>query len=199
MPEQLVRIHPATGHNRVGSADRRRFAESRAESIYIILLEKRICNDVGYVAPVVIPVFTSQSAGNLLDSSGIASCSGVGYIKHIPQLRIAARIINQRDSGRTTVDISAHALVPRFKVGAGGRIGTLCVNHELFMIWIFVELSSGCQERSPVFRAVGQLFCGLFGEFGVIFVFTGHRSPPFHQNLASGQENQTPRRSSDSA
>ena len=67
MVKQLVRIHPAPGHNRVASADRRRFAEPRADCVYIILLEKRICNDVDYVALVVIPVLTSQSSGNLLD------------------------------------------------------------------------------------------------------------------------------------
>ena len=68
MVVDFARIHPAPGYNRVASADRCRFAEPRAEGIYIILLEKRICNDVDYIALVVIPILHREIHCRLLDS-----------------------------------------------------------------------------------------------------------------------------------
>ena len=76
MPEKLVRIHPAPRHDRVGCADSNRFAEPRADCIYIILLKEGICNDVEYVPAVIVPIVHSKPESgifNLVCQPSIAS------------------------------------------------------------------------------------------------------------------------------
>ncbi|MBO4932376.1 MAG: hypothetical protein J6I42_09355 [Clostridia bacterium] len=55
--EIFVRIHPAPAHECIGDTDGRCTAEPCPDAVYIILLQKRICNDVDNFPMVVNPVF----------------------------------------------------------------------------------------------------------------------------------------------
>ena len=173
MPEKFVRIHPAPRHNRIRCADSDRFAEPRTDCVYIILLKERICNDVEYVTAVVVPVIhskpergifnlvcqpavTFQNIGNSVfvpflhrpepDITGIFPCSGVRNIEYVLNFRVISRVVKQHNSGRTTLHIPSHALVPCLKIRTGGRVGTLGENQELFVVWVFVKPCRCCQK-----------------------------------------------------
>ncbi|MBQ8402719.1 MAG: hypothetical protein IJX14_12415 [Clostridia bacterium] len=105
--------------------------------------------------------------------------SCVGKIVHIFQFRGFRIMINQRNPLRATADIPAHGFVPCIVVRTGSCFGTLGINHELFVVGIFVQPGGGIEECSPVLQTVGELSGGSLGEGGVIFVFGfGHPCPP---------------------
>ncbi|MBO4933197.1 MAG: hypothetical protein J6I42_13555 [Clostridia bacterium] len=64
--EIVVRFHPAPAHEGVGDTDGSGIAEPGTDGITIILLQKRICNDVGNFTMVVNPVFLGKMVGNIL-------------------------------------------------------------------------------------------------------------------------------------
>ena len=180
---EFIRLHPAPRHNRVGCADSDGFAEPRADCVYIILLKERICNDVEHITAVIIPVIhsesergifnlvcqpavTFQNIGNSvpvpffhrpeLNTKRIGACSGIRNVKYVTNFRITSRIVKQCDSGRTALHIPSHALVPRLKIRAGGRVGTLGKNQELFVVRIFVQSRRRYQKCLPVFSTVSE-------------------------------------------
>ena len=132
MPEKLIRIHPAPRHNRIRCAYSNRFAKPHADCVYIILLKERICNDVEYVTAVIVPVIHSKPESGIfnlvcqpaitfqnlrnripvslfhspeLNITGIYPCSGVRNIKYVTDFRIISRIIYERNSVLSKLDI----------------------------------------------------------------------------------------------
>ena len=107
-----------------------------------------------------------------------ASLADLGNIENITDFRIISRIIYECNSGRTTLDIPSHALVPSLKIRAGGRVGTLGENQELFMIRIFVQPCRGRQKCLPVFSAVCEKLFRPRSKLCESLVFSRHLCPP---------------------
>ncbi|MBQ9995305.1 MAG: hypothetical protein IJP32_02955 [Clostridia bacterium] len=94
-------------------------------------------------------------------------CSGVRYVENVAQTRRIAAGVQEGNPDGTAPDIPSHAVVPDIIFRTGGRVGTLGVDHELFVIRVFVQSGRGGEEGSPVFHAVGELFSGSFGKVGI--------------------------------
>jgi hypothetical protein len=71
-------------------------------------------------------------------AAGIFPAARVGNIKDVPNPRLVARGINERDSLGAAPDITAHFIVPDLIIGAGHRVRTLGINHELFVVRILI-------------------------------------------------------------
>ncbi|MBQ7930232.1 MAG: hypothetical protein IJ334_04360 [Clostridia bacterium] len=65
--EIFVRIHPAPAHECIGDTDGRCTAEPFPDAVYIILFQKRICNDVGNLPMMVKPVFFREVGSHVFD------------------------------------------------------------------------------------------------------------------------------------
>ena len=85
----------------------------------------------------------------------------VGYVKHIAELGLTARIIHQRDALGAATDIAAHFVVPQIILGAGRRIRALGVDHELFVIGVFIQSRGGFEKARPFLTAVRQAGGGI--------------------------------------
>ncbi|MFQ7453290.1 MAG: hypothetical protein ACLRNQ_19960 [Flavonifractor plautii] len=60
MPEILLRVQPATGHQRIGDAGGGGASERRPYVVIIIFLQKRIFNDAENIPLVVLPIVLCQ-------------------------------------------------------------------------------------------------------------------------------------------
>ena len=123
---------------------------------------------------ILVPFFHSPEP----DITGIFPCSGVRNIENIADFLVTTCIVKQCNSGRTALNVPSNALVPCFKIRAGGRVGTLSVDHELFMVWIFVQPCRRCQKRLPVFGAVSEKFFCPRRKLRESLVFSRHLCPP---------------------
>ncbi|WP_409968034.1 hypothetical protein RFF05_16095 [Bengtsoniella intestinalis] len=104
------------------------------------------------------------------------------YIKDISNFIVIPRGVNEGNAGCPTSHIAIHGIVPQPKFGTGRGIGSLGMDHQLFMERILVEPSHSGKQCRPV----GETGCGLRGahliELGK-FVFRWHGWPPcFTQN-----------------
>ena len=92
---------------------------------------------------------------------GVFTAACVRYIKYIFQFRIISGSVNEGYACIFTPDIAAHLLVPGIIVSAGGGIRALGIDHELFMVGVFVQPSHGSQKCCPVLVAACDLDGGL--------------------------------------
>ena len=108
-----------------------------------------------------------QSGGNCLrmlrvvfpeiGAAGAFGCAGICHIEHIFQLRSVPGVVDEGDTFRTPTNITPHSFVPQFVVRAGRGVGPLGVDHELFVVWVFVQPCGGGKKIRPALIAAGYL------------------------------------------
>ena len=80
---------------------------------------------------------------------GFLPAAGVGHIEHIAQKGLAAAVVDDGNASGTPPHIPAHPLIPEIIFRAGGGVGPLGVDQELFRVRIFIELLSRANLRVP--------------------------------------------------
>ena len=70
--------------------------------------------------------------------AGTGTNTRIRNIEHIAEFRFIPGNIQQGDSFGAPADIAAHPVIPDPVIRAGGRLRALSIDHELFMIGIFV-------------------------------------------------------------
>lgn len=101
------------------------------------------------------------------DSTGVFQTAGIRYVEHIAELRLVASGVNEGDTLGTTAHISAHGLVPDIVLGAGGGVGPLGVDHDLFVVGVLVQSCGGGEKIRPSLIAPGELPGGFFRHLAV--------------------------------
>ena len=71
--------------------------------------------------------------------SGRLPCSGICNVKQVAQARTIAAVVNDCDTHRAALDISAHLLIPDFIAGNGGGFRSLEVDADLFVVGVLVK------------------------------------------------------------
>ena len=106
--------------------------------------------------------------------------AGVRNVKNIFQMWPAAAVLpNQRNAGRASPYPAPHCTVPQFHTGAGGRVGALGVDQELFVKGIFVEAGGRVKVLLPATGTPRNIVGGLSGQFRYQPQFVRHIVPPF--------------------
>ena len=73
-----------------------------------------------------------------IGTAGALRGAGVCNIKHIFQLWSVPGVVDKSDALCAPANITPHSLVPQFVIRAGRGVGALGVDHELFMVGVFV-------------------------------------------------------------
>ena len=105
--------------------------------------------------------------------------SGVAYVKNVVQARESAGFVQQSDALGTPAHIAVHPVVPDVKVGAGGGIRALGVDHQLVCKGVLVQPGCGGQVVRPAFPVPGQTIRRALGKGEIFFGFAWHSVPPF--------------------
>ena len=92
-----------------------------------------------------------------IGTAGAFRGAGIRYIEHIFQLRSVPGVVNEGDALCTSANIAPHSLVPQIIVRAGRGVGPLGVDHELFVVWVFVQPCGGGKKIRPALIAAGYL------------------------------------------
>ncbi|MGY1574765.1 hypothetical protein ACW4V3_11660 [Faecalibacterium duncaniae] len=71
--------------------------------------------------------------------TGIAAHPGVRHIENVVQSGESAGFVQQGDTLGTPAHITVHSVVPDVKVGAGGGIRALGIDHKLIRKWVLVQ------------------------------------------------------------
>ncbi|MST91361.1 hypothetical protein FYJ76_05320 [Ruthenibacterium lactatiformans] len=100
--------------------------------------------------------------------------SGVGHIKDVPQAWIVAAGVDQGNSFGATAHIAPHAVIPEVVFRTGNGIGTLGIDHELFIERILVEPCRRLQKAGPASIAAGDLPRGVIGHLRIELKFAWH-------------------------
>ncbi|WP_223386042.1 hypothetical protein [Faecalibacterium prausnitzii] len=118
--------------------------------------------------------------------TGIAAHPGIAYVKNVVQPGESAGFVQQSDALGTTAHIAVHPVVPDVKVGAGGGIRALGVDHELVRKRVLVQPGCGGQIVRPAFPIPGQavgcalgkgeIFFGFAWHFGLLFQILGYKN-----------------------
>ncbi|WP_181969043.1 hypothetical protein [Faecalibacterium prausnitzii] len=108
--------------------------------------------------------------------TGIAAHPGVRHVKNVVQTGESAGFIQQGDSLGTPAHIAVHPVVPDVKVGAGGSIRALGVDHELVCKTVLVQPGCGGQVVRPAFPIPGQAVGRALGKGEIFFGFAWHFS-----------------------
>ncbi|MFR2973084.1 MAG: hypothetical protein ACLTKU_09640 [Faecalibacterium prausnitzii] len=111
--------------------------------------------------------------------TGIAAHPGVAYVKDVVQPGESAGFVQQGDALGTPAHITVHPVVPDVKVGAGGGIRALGVDHQLVRKTVLVQPGSGGQIVRPAFPVPGQTIRRALGKGEIFFGFAWHSVPPF--------------------
>ena len=111
--------------------------------------------------------------------SGVLPGTGIRHVENIVIARHVAGHIQQRNALCAAPNIPPHRLIPDFIAGAGGRVRTLCINHQLVVKAIFVYVRSRRQKSAPIFPIGGDLPHGLPGKLHIIFQFCHLIAPAF--------------------
>ncbi|MDW2997993.1 hypothetical protein R8C30_08700 [Faecalibacterium prausnitzii] len=111
--------------------------------------------------------------------TGIAAHPGVAYVKDVVQPGESAGFVQQSDALGTPAHIAVHPVVPDVKVGAGGGIRALGVDHQLVRKGVLVQPGCGGQVVCPAFPVPGQSICRALGKGEIFFGFAWHSVPPF--------------------
>ena len=91
----------------------------------------------------------------------------------------SAGFVQQGDALGTPAHIAVHPVVPDVKVGAGGSIRALGVDHELVRKGVLVQPGCGGQVVRPAFPVSGQAVGRALGKCEVFLSFAWHSVPPF--------------------
>ncbi|WP_270834433.1 hypothetical protein [Faecalibacterium prausnitzii] len=108
--------------------------------------------------------------------TGIAAHPGVAYVKDVVQPGESAGFVQQGDALGTPAHITVHPVVPDVKVGAGGGIGALGVDHQLVRKGVLVQPGCGGQIVRPAFPIPGQAVRRALGKGEIFFGFAWHFS-----------------------
>ena len=120
--------------------------------------------------------------------TGIAAHPGVRHIENVVQPGESAGFVQQSDALGTPAHIAVHPVVPDVKVGAGGGIRALGVDHELVGKGVLVQPGRGGQVVRPAFPVPGQAVGRALGKGEIFFGFAWHSVPPFvFEHKKSGQ------------
>ena len=111
--------------------------------------------------------------------TGIAAHPGVAYVKDVVQPGESAGFVQQGDALGTPAHIAVHPVVPDVKVGAGGGIRALGVDHQLVRKGVLVQPGCGSQVVRPAFPIPGQAVGCALGKGEIFFGFAWHSVPPF--------------------
>ncbi|MGA6362617.1 hypothetical protein ACKXF8_10710 [Faecalibacterium prausnitzii] len=111
--------------------------------------------------------------------TGIAAHPGVRHIENVVQSRESAGFVQQGDALCTPAHITVHPVVPDVKVGAGGGIRALGVDHQLVCKGVLVQPRCGGQVVRPAFPVSGQAVGRALGKGEIFFGFAWHSVPPF--------------------
>ncbi|WP_419019140.1 hypothetical protein [Faecalibacterium sp.] len=106
--------------------------------------------------------------------TGIAAHPGVRHIENVMQPWKSAGFVQQSDALGTPAHIAVHPVVPDVKVGAGGGIRALGVDHELVGKGVLVQPGCGGQVVRPAFPVPGQSICRALGKGEIFFGFAWH-------------------------
>ena len=68
-------------------------------------------------------------------------------------------------------NIAAHSFVPKFVVRAGRGVGPLGIDHELFVVWVFVQPCGGGQKICPALIAAGYLRGHVVRQLAVLLQY----------------------------
>ncbi|MEE0250457.1 MAG: hypothetical protein U0H78_05390 [Faecalibacterium sp.] len=112
--------------------------------------------------------------------TGIAAHPGVAYVKDVVQPGKAAGFVQQGDALGSPTHIAVHPVVPDVKIGAGGGIRALGVDHQLVRKGILVQSGCGGQVVRPAFPIPGQAVRRALGKGEIFFGFAWHSVPPFN-------------------
>ena len=82
--------------------------------------------------------------------------------------------LSGRRWGCTPGHITVHPVVPDVKVGAGGGIRALGVDHELVRKTVLVQPGCGGQVVRPAFLVSGQAVGRALGKGEIFFGFAWH-------------------------
>ena len=99
--------------------------------------------------------------------------------RNVVQPGESAGFVQQGDALGTPAHIAVHPVVPDAKVGAGGGIRALGVDHELVCKGVLVQPGCGGQVVRPAFLVSGQAVGRALGKCEVFFGFAWHSVPPF--------------------
>ena len=88
----------------------------------------------------------------------------------------SAGFVQQGDALGTPAHITVHPVVPDVKVGAGGGIRALGVDHKLVGKGVLVQPGCGGQVVRPAFPVPGQAVRRALGKCEVFFGFAWHFS-----------------------
>ncbi|NBI10615.1 hypothetical protein D1641_11415 [Colidextribacter sp. OB.20] len=91
---------------------------------------------------------------------GFLSAAGVSHIEHIAQKGPAAAVVDDGDTRGSPPHIPAHPLVPEIIFRAGGSVGPLGVNQELFGVRIFLKMLSRGNVRLSFYLLLFYSFKG---------------------------------------
>jgi len=91
----------------------------------------------------------------------------------------SAGFIQQGNALSTTAHIAVHPVVPDVKVGAGGGIRALGVDHQLVRKRVLVQPGCSGQIIRPAFPVPGQAVGRALGKGEIFFGFAWHSVPPF--------------------
>ena len=106
--------------------------------------------------------------------TGIAAHPGVAYVKDVVQPGEAAGFVQQSDALGTSAHIAVHPIVPDVKVGAGGGIRALGIDHQLGCKGILVQSGCSGQVVRPAFPVPGQAVGRALGKGEIFFGFAWH-------------------------
>ena len=106
--------------------------------------------------------------------TGVYPNTSVRHIENIAQARVSSGLVQQGNALGTLAHIAVHAADPNVIFGAGGGIGPLGVDHELFREAVLVQMGSRNQKFRPVLPALGKTVCCAVGEGDIFFGFLGH-------------------------
>ncbi|MFQ7762791.1 MAG: hypothetical protein ACLRHM_11685 [Faecalibacterium sp.] len=106
--------------------------------------------------------------------TGIAAHPGIRHIENVVQTGKSAGFVQQSDSLGTPAHIAVHPVVPDVKVGAGGSIRALSVDHELVRKGVLVQPGCGGQVVRPAFPVPGQAVGCALGKGEIFFGFSWH-------------------------
>ena len=113
-----------------------------------------------------------------INRTGVSSGSGVRNIKNIFESRLVSAVIQQCDTFRTTFYIAIHFVIPKVIFRTSRSIRSLCMNHQLLMVRIFIKTTGSCQKRSPSLPASSDLTGGIFRHSCIIRCLRCHQHPP---------------------
>lgn len=106
--------------------------------------------------------------------TGMFTGSGVGNIEHIAQAGAVPGIVHQSDTLGAAPHIPAHFFIPQIIFRAGGSVGALGIDQQLFMERVLVKAGGGGQKSRPFLPAAGELGRYMVGHLPVKFCFGWH-------------------------